>query len=377
MESQSGAGSIGAFPDQPAEKQFPFEFYGTGAEYFRIWIVNISLSIVTLGIYSAWAKVRKMQYFYGNSRLAGGSFEYTADPVNILKGRLLIFFLFVAYQAATVFQPVLAIVLALAVIPFIPWVVVKALSFNLRYSSYRGLHFHFDGRYWEAFRVYVLLTIAIALSLGFAYPYVVWRRKQFFVDNTRYGTSAFGFNGAISHFYTVYIVGWLAMSGFGIAAVLLITAATILAGVLGLDVNEWVNLEEEVSEEWLAGIGMVVGIASYALFFLAFVVLNTGIQAWISNHVWQRTKIAGTVSFNLDLELWKIAGIQMTNILAIIFSLGLLIPWASVRMMRYKASRFTMLAAPSTLESFIASERDAVSATATEFGDALELDLGL
>jgi uncharacterized membrane protein YjgN (DUF898 family) len=122
---------------------------------------------------------------------------------------------------------------------------------------------------------------------------------------------------------------------------------------------------------------MVVGIGSYVLFFLAFLVLNTGIQALISNHVWGRTRIAGTVSFNLDLNLWKVIGIQLTNILAIIFSLGLLIPWASVRMMRYKASRFTMIASPSTLESFIASERDAVSATGTELGDALDLDFGL
>jgi len=377
MQLPTDARSGGALADQATREHYPFEFSGTGAEYFRIWIVNISLTIVTLGIYSAWAKVRKMQYFYGNSRLAGGSFEFTADPVNILKGRLLVFSLFVAYQIASWSQPLLGIALALAVVPFITWVVIKASSFNLRYSSYRGLHFHYDGRYWEAFRVYVLLTIAIPLSLGFAYPYVVWRRKQFFVANTRYGTSSFGFDGAISHFYTVYIVGWLALSGIGIAAIILTAAAVLLAGMLGVNIKEFIDLEEGVSEELLATISMVVGIGSYALFFLAFLVLNTGIKALISNHVWERTRIAGTVSFNLDLKLWKVVSIQLTNILAIIFSLGLLIPWASVRMMRYKASRFTMIASPSTLESFIASERDAVSATGTELGDALDLDFGL
>lgn len=38
-------------------------FSATGSEYFRIWIVNLLLSIVTLGIYSAWAKVRRNRYF--------------------------------------------------------------------------------------------------------------------------------------------------------------------------------------------------------------------------------------------------------------------------------------------------------------------------
>ncbi len=40
-----------------------FEFTGDGREYFRIWIVNVSLTVITLGIYSAWAKVRRMRYF--------------------------------------------------------------------------------------------------------------------------------------------------------------------------------------------------------------------------------------------------------------------------------------------------------------------------
>ncbi|MFT5446896.1 MAG: uncharacterized membrane protein YjgN (DUF898 family) [Gammaproteobacteria bacterium] len=377
MELQQGIESSGTFPDQPTKKQFALEFHGTGSEYFRIWIVNISLTILTLGIYSAWAKVRKMQYFYGNSQLAGGTFEFTANPINILKGRVLVFGLFIAYQLASVFQPVLALVLAVIFIPFIPWVIIKAISFNLRYSSYRGLHFHFDGQYWEAFRVYVLLTLAIPLSLGFAYPWVAWRRKQFFVDNTRYGTSSFGFSGAIGHFYTVYVVGWLIMSGIALAVALLIAAAAFVGPMLGLDPKDMMNIDGEVNEQVLATIGVVVGIVAYGFFILAFLAINTGILALIANHVWQRTTIAGSLEFNLDLNAWKIVGIQITNILAIIFSVGLAIPWTTVRMVRYKASRFTMIAAPSTLESFIASERDSISATGTELGDAMDLNLGI
>ena len=52
------------------------EFHGEGMEYFRIWIVNIFLSIITLGIFSAWAKVRREQYFYGNLRLGEQHFAY-------------------------------------------------------------------------------------------------------------------------------------------------------------------------------------------------------------------------------------------------------------------------------------------------------------
>src|SRR5258705_13530536 len=73
-------------------------FSGQAGEYFRIWIVNVCLSVVTLGIYSAWAKVRRKKYFYGNTLLNGASFEYLADPKAILKGRLIVFGVFVLYQ---------------------------------------------------------------------------------------------------------------------------------------------------------------------------------------------------------------------------------------------------------------------------------------
>ena len=38
--------------------EYPFLFDGSATEYFRIWIVNLALSILSLGIFSAWAKVR-------------------------------------------------------------------------------------------------------------------------------------------------------------------------------------------------------------------------------------------------------------------------------------------------------------------------------
>jgi len=67
-----------ARPDDSAERRYPVEFTASAGEYFRIWIVNLALTIVTLGIYSAWAKVRKRRYFYGHTRIAGEAFEYTS-----------------------------------------------------------------------------------------------------------------------------------------------------------------------------------------------------------------------------------------------------------------------------------------------------------
>ena len=84
---------------------FDIQFEGKASEFFNIWIVNVLLTIVTLGIYSAWAKVRTNQYFYGSTYLDGSSFQYTADPIKILKGRLLVVFFILAYQGISQIYP--------------------------------------------------------------------------------------------------------------------------------------------------------------------------------------------------------------------------------------------------------------------------------
>ena len=77
------------------------EFRAEGREYFRIWIVNLVLSLLTLGIYSAWAKVRKQRYLYGSTSVAGSAFGYHADPRKILRGRLIAAAIFGLYFAAS------------------------------------------------------------------------------------------------------------------------------------------------------------------------------------------------------------------------------------------------------------------------------------
>jgi uncharacterized membrane protein YjgN (DUF898 family) len=85
--------------------EYPFEFRGSGGEYFRIWIVNLALTIVTLGIFSAWAKVRSRRYFYGNTFVADHAFDYHASPVRILIGRAIALVLLLAYTLTAPISP--------------------------------------------------------------------------------------------------------------------------------------------------------------------------------------------------------------------------------------------------------------------------------
>ena len=96
-------------PSQPIEAH-RLEFTGSGPEYFRVWIVNLLLTIVTLGIYSAWAKVRSLRYFYGTTSLDGTAFEYHGTGLQILKGRLIAFAVLVLWSLSLEFAPLVAFV---------------------------------------------------------------------------------------------------------------------------------------------------------------------------------------------------------------------------------------------------------------------------
>src|SRR5437867_12462369 len=79
-------------------------FTGRGSEYFRIWVVNLLLTLLTVGLYSAWAKVRKATYFRHNTWLDGHVFDYHGNPVAILRGRLVAVVLLTGYTWAFQFS---------------------------------------------------------------------------------------------------------------------------------------------------------------------------------------------------------------------------------------------------------------------------------
>lgn len=349
-------------------KRLKFQFAGKGGEYFRIWIVNVLLSIVTLGIYSAWAKVRNKQYFYGSTTLDGASFEYTANPVSILKGRILVVSVLLLYQLLAVFVPVVAAVMALGLIFLFPWVVIQALAFNARYSSYRNLRFHFDGKYGEAFRFYILWTVFAVFTLGLAYPYAIYLRKRFMVERSRYGETSFDFGGGARFFYVVYAIALLTVIGLFVGMIVMLGGLAALSSVFG---NPDVNSGDPETARYVVLFSLAVNLSVLAIFLGTAIV----VQTLITNYVMQNVKLAG-LEFDMKMDPMRVLWIQFSNIVVIVLSVGMLIPWARVRIVRYRLSCLSVLASE-PLDGFAASERERITATGDEMGEALDLDLGL
>ncbi len=188
------------------QKITPIVFQGKASEYFGIWIVNLLLSLVTLGVYSAWAKVRRKKYFYNNTLIDNVAFDYHANPIAILKGRIIAFILFAFYVYGKGSSPILAAVLVLLFFLFLPWLIVRGSLFNARNTSHRGLRFDFVGTVSRAARVYIGLPMLTIFTLGLIWPYIAHERSQFLMSNHRFGLSQFDMSRVIKQFYKVYLI---------------------------------------------------------------------------------------------------------------------------------------------------------------------------
>jgi uncharacterized membrane protein YjgN (DUF898 family) len=67
--------------------------------------------------------------------------------------------------------------------------------------------------------------------------------------------------------------------------------------------------------------------------------------------------------------------LHISNLLGIIFTLGLFYPWAKVRMAKYKAEQLSLIT-QTDLNSFTGLATSNTSATGDEIGEIFAIDLG-
>lgn len=352
----------GGFPQEeaPGEHDYLFTFSGSAGEYFRIWIVNLLLTIVTLGLYSAWAKVRKRRYFYGNTWLDDAPFDYTGDPLAIFKGWCLGAVLFVVYTFGSQVNPLLAGVFGLLFFLAVPWLVVRSRMFNARNSVLHNIRFTFRPNYREAYLVYAGLPLLIPFTLGLIVPYMLYRQKKFQVENSGYGQSTFSFAATGRDFYLLFI-------RIGLGLLLILSAVLTLAWLFGRPAAA--ETTEDFTAAFAAASVLLVLLVPALYFFIVVYV-----QTALANLTWNATGFGGG-RFVSTLRVRDLAWLYFSNAAGIVLSLGLLVPWAAVRLARYR-SQHLLLRAPDGLAAQAAADAE-VGASGEEIGDVFGVDMGI
>ena len=349
-----------------------FEFKGNASEYFRIWIVNIALTILTLGIYSAWAKVRSNRYMYANTYLNGSNFEYNADPIKILTGRIIVVSLYALFVLFSQYLMMFKIAGGIAVVALLamPWLVRQAVSFKLRNTSYRNVPFRYDGKVSSFYGFFILHIFLNIITFMLIFPYSYVKFKKLVIDHAHYGDGEFKFSGTTGDAYAIYIqiFVWSSLFIFAVFMVL----GLVGAGIGTMFGDFFRNLGEGTIGPEV--IGSIVGVGIF-LIYVPFIFWNKGFSdGYFSNFVRDNTSL-NTAPLKGEMKPFKLGVISATNALAIFFSLGLLYPWTQIRYLKYKLEHTAF--ACEDYEQFESHGYVTGSTVGEEMVDFFDIDIGL
>jgi len=319
--------------ETPASTSFPsttgrLVFHGNGSSLFAIQIVNVFLTLVTLGVYFFWGKVKVRNYLLSQTDFEGDRFAYHGSGKELLLGTLKAFVIFGLPYGILRFSPEmmqagplvqgLGELLALFVLAvFIPVAMVGVRRYRLSRTSWRGIRFSFRGRARELSEIMAKGLLLTAITLGLYYPFFDAKRQAFWVSNSYFGNRNFSFDGQGKDLFGAYLLALL-----------------LLPFTLGL---------------------------SWIWFF-----------AKKQRYFWDHTSIDGA-RFHSTMTGGTFLALTLTNLLLLLFTLGIALPWAIVRSIQFLGDTLSLEGALD-LESI---RQQAQGASPTGEGLSSFLDVGL
>lgn len=306
-------------------------FHGEGGTLFGIVLVNLLLTLVTLGIYSFWGRTRVRKYLWGSTEFEGDRFAYHGTGKELLMGylkALLVFFVLgmiigvIGPALGTAGQILSTLVYLVAIVGLVPIAVYGARRYRLSRTSWRGIRFSLRGNVGDFVRMYVPGVLLTGLTLSLYTPYFQNNVRKYFADHTYFGTHRFGYDGEGGDLFGPYVIA------------LLLTIPTL------------------------------------GLYWLWYTALR-------ERYLWEHTTF-GPARFRSTITGGGLFGIAITSFLLLIVTLGIAAPWVIVRLRRYYAECLELEGALDLAQ--IQQDARSAGGTAEGFADILDtggIDVGL
>ena len=378
---------------EPSE--LPLEFSASGSEYFRIWIVNLLLTLVTLGFYYPWARVRKLRYFYGNTRVAGHAFDFHGSPWRMLRGYLLVGAMLTLYSLAGQVSAVAGVIALLIVAAVWPALLRASQQFRLANTSWRGLRFRFTGSTADAYRAMAPLFLAVVpfvilgalaprdqriqpsaawlawfgiaalLSLAIA-PLGGWLLKKYQHDHYALGGERTQLSAGAGPFYG------LSLKTLGVVVLAMIVSAVAMVAVVAA-----IGFKPRMRGT-PPGFGVIVLLPVVAGLLYVFVIafIRAYATTRMQNLVWSQTA-SRHLRFVSQLRFGALLGLTLKNWLLVALTLGLYWPFAAVAQARLRLSAVVLRCTRPVDEIGGGSRQAGDDASGDAAGELFGIDIGL
>ncbi|MBG9389909.1 YjgN family protein [Caenimonas aquaedulcis] len=384
---------------------YPLEFSGSGPEFFRVWIVNLLLTIVTLGFYTPFARKRTAQYFYGHTLVANSPLEFTAQQRKMVFGFLLLVVLYVAFKLlAETGQDTWAALFLFTGAALAPYFWASAMRFRLGATRWRGVRLQFAAGWGEVYKaswpvfaaavvwigvvaslqmlapgarasgagigrhllIVALLVLGVALILTLLCVIrLEYNYKALLVSRAYAGAQP----GRWKPVYGDFVRIWLATLGVlagGALAFALVASAAIASGVAFAPAKR-------------DGLAVVLAIVAGLLAILfAIVVVTSPARAYrearMFQLVWNNVGVSTIARFKCNLRARRYVLLRMKNMVLTMLTLGFYRPFARVSEYRMKTESVTLhvKGGLDQLVGMLAQQQDGLG---DALADAVGLDL--
>lgn len=388
------------------------QFKGSGTEYFKIWIVNVLLCIITIGIYYPWAKVRTRRYFYANTEYADRYFDYHATGKQLFLGYLIGVLILLALQVVGSVLPTIGVILPIVLFAFIPWIIWRSLKFNMRMTSFSNVRFSFMGDLKPSYIIYMLIPvlgyaaiallifgsgmlmksldegsslifafilfavgIIAALAIGvFVFGMFTKKAAEYQISQTKFGQGNFFININTEKFIKIQLKKTLII--IGCLFILLVLTGLIFASALpgGFNLSHISSNIEGANASSLLAVGVVVIYFGFIATFLFATAYSFSRQR---QYLFENTTLDKVITFKSTVSAKRYFYILLTNMLLVLFTIGLALPWAKVRVARYIADNSWIQASDIDINSYLTQKEKEQSAIGEEIGDVLDIDIAI
>lgn len=346
-----------------------FVFHGKGWPFFKICLINLLLTIITLGIYLPWAFVKSRRYIYENTELNGVRFGYNASGSVFFVSWLLIgVLLIIGSFICSMISPALSSLPVLVLAIVMPLLAVQGLRYQALMTTLNNVRFGFNCGRGQAMWVMLILplllgigaaliiTVCISilptpetlsgiythvtvlillvlLAMGVVNGIVYAKWMQLLGNNASFGLHRFSVTVSVRRSIVINIVSMLIMIPFifVIGSLMGSLLMALMAGAASGGIDPQTSID--LMDQYQGQIG-----ASYLLYFAAILLMSVFAMSALRNLFINGLRLEDKLTFRSTITFVGLLMQVLVLSFASIFTLGLAYPWAKMRMMRYLAS---------------------------------------
>lgn len=198
------------------------KYHGEGGSLFKIYIVNILLTIVTLGLYYPWAKAKLLTYHYAETEMHESRFAFLGTGKEIFRGFIKAILIFGVWYAGMMYIVIqmqtgadvmmflgLYYLWMFILMLIMPLAIVGSLKYRLSRTTWRGIHMKYSGNVKSMYGVFLKGILLSVITFGFYGPWFIVNVRKEIMKNVKLGDLKFNFIGDGGSFFGISIAGYL------------------------------------------------------------------------------------------------------------------------------------------------------------------------